>query len=487
MPDPTAARRLPGPRRSARCPGTRRRAGSTARGARRSAPRRAAPARPPPTPQRGAIGRPGRRRPAQAPHPMPPTGAPAEEGPRRGRRGRTGVRPCRSRDPRRAPTGRRRGEHRRQPDVAPTARPPRPPQRHRHARREARGEHVEGGRDGERIGVGPLRTGTAGRRSGACRRPCVRRTRERIAPPTTAPRPTACCSVLIVNARPVMWSDHSSPQQASMTPTTSSQPPGPPDSRKPTGSAPMSWPRPMPSTGRPASTARCGAGARHPRVDPRREPLPLDDVALRGAHQRGDRQPVALRQPPEQRQPLPMPGQRRRCGEAAQPRRDVGSEPGARGDGAQARRDRPVDLAGGDVERGHGMCADPQLADQHVQRALQRGRFHGAGAGRATDRRLTHHRVPPRQPPRPRAADGGQHHRHRSAAERPQPPRTRAPRRLRARGCTAGAVVIGATTTASANASAAAVTVPARSRQQSSRSSAPLPNPRVGAATPSQP
>ena len=135
-------------------------------------------------------------------------------------------------------------------------------------------------------------------------------------------------------ARAVMRSDHSRPQQASITPMTSSQPPTPPDSRKLTGSAPMSWPRPTPSSGRPGQHRRGGACAGHPGVDPGREAFALNDVALRGLHQRRDRQAVVLGELPTHREPLPMRGQRRSTGHAAQARGDVGAQP-------RPRRHRP--------------------------------------------------------------------------------------------------------------------------------------------------
>ena len=170
----------------------------------------------------------------------------------------------------------------------------------------------------------------------------------------------------------------------------------------------------MPSTGSPANTAARGSGTCHPGVDSGREPFALNDVALRGTHQRGDRQAVDLRQPPEQRQPLPVRRQTRCLGETAKPGCHIGPEPRSRGDGAQARRDRPFDLARGDVERGHRVRTDPQLADQYIQRALQRRRFDGASAAsdRAVACRNNRAAYENRRGQRGRA---GQHHRHRGA------------------------------------------------------------------------
>ena len=141
-----------------------------------------------------------------------------------------------------------------------------------------------------------------------------------------------------------MRSDHSRPQQASVTPINSSHPPKPPDSRK----------RERPGTDQLAQTdaehrqpgqhGRRRAGTRHAGVDPRREPFPLNDIALRGAHQRGDGQSMRLGQLPTHREPLPVRRQRRARRDAAQTRRHVGAQPCPRGHRPQRRGDRSVDL-----------------------------------------------------------------------------------------------------------------------------------------------
>ena len=174
--------------------------------------------------------------------------------------------------------------------------------RHRHPGAQARSEHLQrrrGGQTDRRHGTRWWRV----RVGAGCRARIRTRSVSRRATPR---RPTAWQRRSCQHPRGDPVRPQQTATQASSTPMTNSHPPIPPDSRKLTGSAPMSWPRPTPSAGRPASTAAVVRAPAMPAVDARRESFPLNDVPLRGLHQRGDRQAVRLGELPAHREPLPV-------------------------------------------------------------------------------------------------------------------------------------------------------------------------------------
>ena len=173
-----------------------------------------------------------------------------------------------------------------------------------------------------------------------------------------------------VTTRSVIRSDQN-PQHANVTPTKSSQPPIPPDSRNQTGCAPISCPRPTPKAGKPGENPRRRPRARHPRSDPRLEAAPLDDVAVRRPHQGRDREPRLLAQLPADRQAFPLGRQRstRAAARAAPSRHRHPASPET--PPREPTRHRTVGLRRGRSDGGHRVRADPQLADEDDQRTLR--------------------------------------------------------------------------------------------------------------------
>ena len=307
MSAPTEARRLPARRRPGRCPGIRRRADSTTRAGLRSVPRRARRWRQPPMPRRGATDRPSsatpwasaapdiadRRASRSSASPWSPSGRPEFDHAAAGSAPSANISAARSRT-----SASRRGADGAAAAAADDTAIP-----------EARhvGEHVEGWTQ---------------RREDPCR-PATMQTRRshgtlwRSNPRRTAGEQKCGCQQKSrgAHASPPAPGDAVRPAAARSTRASrraaSSQPPAPPDSRKCSGSAPMSWPSPMPSTGRPAKTA---AVVRAPAIpaSTRAEKCSRSTMSRCAARiKRGDRQALGLRQPPEQSQPLPMRGQPR--------------------------------------------------------------------------------------------------------------------------------------------------------------------------------
>ena len=473
---PIAARHPPGLRRSGRCQGRRTRAGSTIRVDLRSAPRRAGPWRPPPMRRRDGDW--------SARSATPWASAVPDVADRRASRSRAVAVVCRAADAgfdhaaagsapsasmsaaRSSTFASRRGADGAAAAAAvDTAMP-----EVRHAANTSRvdatanASESSGGASGAAtlagdappralVGPAPIRSAAANNNAAcSCLGSRSLRSSLRCDPHSRSP------SGAHVSARPVMRSDHSRPQQASVTPTTSSHPPAPPASRKLQRVCPDELTEADAEHRQAGQHRRRGAGACHPGVDPGREPFALNDVAMRGAHQRRDRQAVRLRQPPEQSQSLPVRRQTRRLGEAAQPGGHVGAQPRSCGDGAQAVRDGAVDLACRDIERGDRMGADPQFADQHVQRTLQCGRLLRARARRAFAPVVVAASACPRGSAAASAAATRQHHRQSPRRARRRPPSPGNRRRVVALRASRRRVGVGATTSANARASAAPVT-----------------------------
>ena len=372
---PTAGHHRPARPPRERSPGTRTPAGSTTRAVRRSAPRPARRRRWPRVRRRDGIGRPIRRRRRPAPHPRTPNAAPAAAAHRSARRPSRPADPAEStmRQAGSAPSASRSAARRSTrasfggaavaaAAAAVATAMPAP----RHTR-----QHVETGCDRQRIG--------------AVRRPAARGVpdaRRPVSAPAPAPATGRGRSTrhgqqhrrgVITTADPI--GDAVGPQQAAARQRRT-------DHQQPSARVPVeqegqrSGPDQLAqqhAEHRQARQYRRGcARTGHARCHPRREPLPLSDIALRGTHQRGYRQPVVAGQLPAHRESIPMRGQGRRLRGGAQAGRDVGPQSGPRRDRPQRLRNRANRFVGGDAERAHRMGADSQFTDEHVECGFQR-------------------------------------------------------------------------------------------------------------------
>ena len=135
-----------------------------------------------------------------------------------------------------------------------------------------------------------------------------------------------------------------------------------PASRKLNGSAPMSWPSPMPMTGRPPAPQRWCAlrPCRHRREE---KSSPLDQIPLRRLHQCPDGQAMRLCEMPAHREPLPMPQRRAHATRACPPRRAPSRARAAIAAAPRRRHRRRFD--------GHGECGDRVRSDRNYHQDVQ--------------------------------------------------------------------------------------------------------------------
>ena len=90
---------------------------------------------------------------------------------------------------------------------------------------------------------------------------------------------------------------------------TNSHPPNPPDSRKRQRIGTDQLAESDADGGKARQHRRGGARSSHTGIDAGKESFPLDQIPLRGLHQRPDGQAMRLRELPAHREPLPLPGQ----------------------------------------------------------------------------------------------------------------------------------------------------------------------------------
>ena len=281
--------------------------------------------------------------------------------------------------------------------------------RHRHPRGQAHREHVEAGRDGQRIAAARC-ANRARRRAGpgsgaAAHRRRARRDQQRHGqqhrggrscqqPIGDAVRPQQ------PRARPATTPDHQQPRHRRRHRAgsrTGCAPISSPEQHAEQRQARPGWPRWPVRPAMPASPARRTVAVRRCRAARRASASPSPG--------RG-RRPVAStpRADPSARAPTSSRATRAQTG------RHVGAQPGARGDRAQRRADRAVGFVGGDGERAHRMCADPQFADQRrpapPSSAWPARARAGSGGDDASARSASHPAPPRRAPPARR-----QHHR----------------------------------------------------------------------------
>ena len=187
--------------------------------------------------------------------------------------------------------------------------------------------------------------------------------------PTSSATASASAGGGHVGSRSVMRSAHSSPAHDQADPATSSHPPDvAAEQERHRGRTDQLTQRDTRAAAA-RQDGRGGPGTGHARLDPGGKPLPFNDIAS-ARRASGPRSPVRGRRPTASTPPAdPNRGLRADRPRARSPAATSAPSPARAATARQSRPDRAVGLVGGDVEGAHRMRADPQFADQNIQRA----------------------------------------------------------------------------------------------------------------------